>query len=118
MTEILEEKGFFLTKTCSKCGETKKIDEFSKRKVSKDGHRGQCKTCVSEYQREYTKQMQYRRVIQGSDDVLLFCTVCKQKKPETQFNTQADTITGFKTMCKSCQQKRWEEYSKRFEDTE
>lgn len=32
-------------KTCSKCGETKLLIEFSKRKESKDGHRGVCKSC-------------------------------------------------------------------------
>jgi hypothetical protein len=32
-------------KTCSKCGETKPLIEFPKRKDSKDGYRGVCKSC-------------------------------------------------------------------------
>lgn len=34
-------------KTCSKCGETKNLIEFVKRKESKDGYRGVCKSCQS-----------------------------------------------------------------------
>lgn len=33
-------------KTCNKCGETKPIEEFSRRHTVKDGRRSQCKTCT------------------------------------------------------------------------
>lgn len=32
-------------KTCSKCGETKPLEMFAKRKGASDGHRGECKAC-------------------------------------------------------------------------
>lgn len=40
-------------KRCITCGEKKELSEFQKRKVSKDGHRGQCKVCKAEYNRQY-----------------------------------------------------------------
>ena len=36
-------------KTCNKCGETKPLFEFHKRKGVKDGHKGRCKACCKEY---------------------------------------------------------------------
>jgi hypothetical protein len=41
------------TKICSKCGETKSIDDFSKRKASKDGYQPLCKTCKKEYNTQW-----------------------------------------------------------------
>jgi 5-methylcytosine-specific restriction endonuclease McrA len=36
-------------KRCSKCGETKPLDAFSKYKRSKDGYKAQCKACINAY---------------------------------------------------------------------
>lgn len=33
-------------KTCTKCGETKELSEFAKRKLSKDGRRARCRLCT------------------------------------------------------------------------
>ena len=40
-------------KECNKCGEVKPLDEFAKRKDSKDDRRNKCKECQDEYQRQY-----------------------------------------------------------------
>jgi hypothetical protein len=52
------------TKKCSKCKETKSVDEFYARKASKDGLRGQCSTCVldanHEYIQKYKKTKKYK----------------------------------------------------------
>lgn len=37
------------TKVCSSCGIEKPIDQFWKRRDSRDGHRGECRTCLDEY---------------------------------------------------------------------
>lgn len=34
------------TKTCTKCGETKNIEEFGVRRRSKDGRNNHCKDCI------------------------------------------------------------------------
>jgi len=36
-------------KRCNKCGETKRLDEFSKDRRSKDGAQSKCKACQAEY---------------------------------------------------------------------
>jgi len=43
----------YSTKTCIKCGETKPLTEFYRHKKSKDGLRGECKTCCAAYARAY-----------------------------------------------------------------
>ena len=40
-------------KTCTKCGETKEFNAFSKRKEAKDGYRGICKSCRNVQAREW-----------------------------------------------------------------
>jgi hypothetical protein len=41
------------TKICSTCKTLKSITSFSKRKTSKDGCRGECKSCVNAYNKKY-----------------------------------------------------------------
>jgi len=41
------------SKACTKCGEVKTLDGFSKRKASKDGCQSECKACVKKYDAEY-----------------------------------------------------------------
>ena len=50
-------------KKCSKCKKTKSINQFNKRKTSKDGYRSQCRQCEKQYRlnnlakfREYAKK--------------------------------------------------------------
>lgn len=42
-------------KKCSKCGETKTLEEFQKRAVNKDGYTGICKTCKRAYDNAHYK---------------------------------------------------------------
>ena len=42
-------------KVCNICGENKLVSEFHKDKSKKDGYRGKCKSCQSEYIKEYYK---------------------------------------------------------------
>ena len=42
-------------KQCNKCEELKSLDEFGKKKVSKDGLRGECKLCIAEKNKAYNK---------------------------------------------------------------
>ena len=41
------------SKTCTKCGESKPLDEYSKRKSSPDGVRPYCKACANAYNARY-----------------------------------------------------------------
>jgi hypothetical protein len=44
-----------MTKTCSKCGETKDINAFGKRADTKDGYKTICKDCCNINQRKWSK---------------------------------------------------------------
>jgi len=44
------------TKTCSKCGEVKPLDDFYKNKANKDGASCWCKTCKNEYSKQYFRE--------------------------------------------------------------
>lgn len=39
--------------TCTKCGETKPLQDFHKRSAVKRGHDSWCKTCKAEYRHQY-----------------------------------------------------------------
>lgn len=61
-----------MNKMCSKCGETKPLEQFGKRKSSPDGRRGVCKPCRNAqqaneahraYQREYNKSEKGKAVM-------------------------------------------------------
>jgi hypothetical protein len=42
-----------MEKTCTKCGETKLLEEYHKKKTGKYGRKAQCKECVSEKMKAY-----------------------------------------------------------------
>jgi hypothetical protein len=49
-------------KRCSKCGIEKPLDEFQKRKASKDGYQSQCKVCRNKANKEHAdKTREYQR---------------------------------------------------------
>lgn len=45
-----------VVKACSKCGEVKSLDEYSRDKSKRDGRGTQCKTCKAEYYRCYREE--------------------------------------------------------------
>jgi len=47
-----------MLKTCTRCGETKELELFSKASSCKDGHRNYCKTCHNKYKRDWYKDNQ------------------------------------------------------------
>jgi transposase-like protein len=45
------------SKTCSKCSIEKSLEEFHKKKSSKDGYNPRCKECRKKYQEENKEQI-------------------------------------------------------------
>jgi 5-methylcytosine-specific restriction endonuclease McrA len=55
-----------MLKCCTKCGETKTLDEFYSQKTGKDGRRSQCRVCVKAYRKDNAEKRavydkQYRK---------------------------------------------------------
>ena len=72
-------------KKCNTCEVTKPIEEFSKHKVTRDGYRNSCKSCVSiKYKKQYkSKANQEER----------FCTVCGQSMGTALVRLRCDDCT-------------------------
>lgn len=77
------------SKVCSKCGEEKDFDEFSKQNGCKDGLYPSCKKCCAEKSRkwnlenkDYAKTMKHERYIKNRDSVL------KKQKEYTDRNKE------------------------------
>jgi len=104
-----------LTKTCTKCNQTKPISEFHKNKKLKDGVNVWCKTCTKDYRKSYnkntkekraTKSKQYRDSIKNKPKETSIsekhCTYCNQIKPISEFHKRKDTPSGYRSHCKIC----------------
>lgn len=108
-------------KRCSKCEKTLPITDFGRRRVSKDGHRGQCKECVRRYEAEY--QDHYRHLPKGQRrgdrqpiGKYRVCSTCKVRKDYSEFRPRANTPSGIDYSCRECTSKKeWEKYSKKFD---
>lgn len=102
-------------KICSKCKKNLPISHFSPRKVSSDGYRGQCKSCVNSYRQEWAR----RAVNTETLDPELFpkhrCSECKEIKSELEFDYSSQNLSGIKHTCKKCKSKQWKNYTERFE---
>lgn len=53
-------------KTCTKCGETKPLDDFHRNRSRADGRHSRCRECATEYRRRYyeknrDKEREYQR---------------------------------------------------------
>lgn len=77
------------TKVCAKCGKEKPIDQFHKRKSSKDGHRSYCKDCENNVEQTVIKTSKV-------------CSKCKQEKTIDQFFTSKQSKDGHRSDCKDC----------------
>lgn len=56
-----------MTKTCSKCGETKPLDEFHKHKGHKDDKRAECKECNNNQSKNYYQEHREERLSYRKD---------------------------------------------------
>ncbi|GAB3776787.1 hypothetical protein GCM10027600_43220 [Nocardioides ginsengisegetis] len=68
------------SKTCTKCGATKPLDDFHAHKRSKDGLRPWCKGCVSAYSRSHYEANREKR----SDQAKAWYEANKERRNEQQ----------------------------------
>jgi NAD-dependent SIR2 family protein deacetylase len=82
------------TKTCTKCGETKPLDEFHKNPKTRDGRQPHCKSCrVSQKKKE-------RLALVSAGEYR--CTACGIVKPLSEFHVSKSLSQGHMPKCKLC----------------
>jgi hypothetical protein len=57
-------------KVCIKCGEEKSLEEFHKRKSSKDGHRNECSKCLNSKYKESRKKTKTKYYKNNREEIL------------------------------------------------
>ncbi len=92
-----------LYKRCNKCDDLKEVDEFYKRKTSKDGYRNECKLCSNKNE---TKRKDKRKETRQSREVITegekVCRICELKKDISEFHIKRGTPDGHRNECKEC----------------
>jgi hypothetical protein len=90
-------------KKCSKCDEVKELDEFQRRKDSKDGYRNQCKSCIG------LMNINNKKV--GVLEIT--CCSCSVTKQVSEFYKDKYHSTGFRKECKICGMLKAKAYKKK-----
>lgn len=103
-----------ISKTCSKCRETRLLSQFNKDKNSSDGWFSTCKACQkenynlkfkgnTEHQKEkYKKSKQLRQLPLPLLPVEKKCSVCLTVKSVDQFNKKSTIKDGLMAACRAC----------------
>lgn len=96
------------TKTCTKCGIEKELDEFSLDKNGRFGRRTDCKACRRAYGKFRQTEINATNA-RISIDVLRertpfkTCSKCKAVLPSTEFSRGSSQKSGLRGECKSCE---------------
>lgn len=107
------------TKRCSKCGEDKPLDDFSRCKSGLYGRYSICKPCKSAKSTAWVKQnrekrnetrsaRRERRKAEGPDVVVAEkrCRDCGETKPRERFGKDRGARDGLQPRCKACARER------------
>lgn len=101
------------TRTCTKCGETKDLENFCRLKKGPGGYHSRCRECLKEDRRIYynkvgvvsgrTKAVPHR-ILDGVE--YKYCGNCKQWIVLDGFNRSETIRDGYMSQCKKCASKR------------
>lgn len=96
------------SKTCTKCGETKPLDEFGRYAKSRDGLNTSCRECKSEYDRSY-RLRRFGAPPPHPDNFtpdlppdLKRCSACRATFKRGDFNKDRNRSDGLFPQCKKC----------------
>lgn len=96
------------TKICSKCGEEKPIDEFTKNIHFKDKKDKTCRLCKKEQYHLWTtkkKKFWLENNPTETGKKIKTCCVCKKNKEKSYFSINRGRPDGLSTCCKKCNRK-------------
>ena len=111
-------------KTCTRCGDTKPLDQYGNQAAKPDGKQPHCKACASiDAAAKYLKNGAHIRAkVKANQDGKLsaerlatraaridaraagekHCKICGETKPLDQFGKRATLESGRRNVCKSC----------------
>jgi len=89
-------------KMCNMCDITKSIDHFSLDSAVKDGYRGHCKSCRSDYREEKAIEYSIQHQTQPTELKEKICTQCDILQPIDNFCYKKYIKSGFNSTCKTC----------------
>jgi|SRR5579859_4904101 len=104
-TELIVAPVQVMKKSCSTCGETKLLSEFSANKRTKDGKKSYCKSCAATYMKSYVSRREFT-VNYSSVEKEMTCKVCQQAKSHSEFDRNKLGSNGYSAECKKCKSER------------
>lgn len=105
-------------KQCSRCGESKPLNDFYAYKRSPDGLRSMCKDCMRVDRKERYRKDTKPPIDPDVPDGHKRCNVCGVVQPTSEFFNDARTSDGLSKFCDSCDAKdHRERYESEFRGT-
>ena len=93
-----------MEKKCSRCEEVKPIENFGKRKVSKDGYSGLCKNCRNDdsSKSKFRKKNNIKIIKEKIEINEKVCSRCNENKSIENFGKRKVSKDGYYGLCKIC----------------
>lgn len=92
-------------KFCSVCHMWITLDNFPKRKDSKDGYRNQCKNCRNNNYKKWANNNIKSNIEKENTLTYKICTKCNENKDISEFAKCLSNPDGFQYWCKDCRAK-------------
>lgn len=92
------------TKTCTRCGVARCLDEFSVASRYKDHRQSWCKVCYAAYARRRNRRLARRKYIPVP--ATQKCSNCGIVKPSSMFSPDRTNLHGIGAWCKPCRRLR------------
>lgn len=89
-------------RSCSKCGEFKSWNQFSRDQSAFNGHAPQCRDC----RKQYTIASREARLSESQEPTEKVCSGCEETKPVALFIKSLDRVDGRHNLCLTCNRDR------------
>ncbi len=101
-------------KQCTKCGVEKNLEEFHKRKDTKDGRKSRCRDCMNVSSKKYREDNpeKFIKHYEYEPNAIKKCTVCREEKLASEFPKNKNAKYGVAGRCKACKNEKERAYRK------
>lgn len=109
------------TKTCTKCNETRSVNEFHKSKAAKDGLYAYCRPCGKEVKKQRLAAYKAVNQLLTPDQIRAKtptkkCSACKDTLPSSEFGINHNNKSGLQSQCYECDAASSRNYKERNPD--